>query len=123
MHFNIERVKRLENMATEMIYYYILNLSYIFQYSSWYYCSCNRFNGCQYQNGEENYCFICQFKLEYYPGDIEKIFDPREIGNIYISMKNDLKNVFNLNHPLVLSGIIILNTTFEIMKETNGFVI
>ena len=38
-------------------------------------------------------------------------------------MKNDLKNVFNLNHPLVLSGIIILNTTFEIMKETNGFVI
>ena len=57
MHFNIERVKRLENMATEMIYYYILNLSYIFQYSSWYYCSCNRFNGWQYQNGEENYWF------------------------------------------------------------------
>ena len=35
--------------------------------------------------------FICQFKLEYYPGDIEKKFDPREIGNIFESMKNDLK--------------------------------
>ena len=81
MHFNIERVKRLENMATEMIYYYILNLSYIFQYSSWYYCLCNRFNGCQYP---KNYCFICQFKLEYYPGDTEKIFDPREIGRQHL---------------------------------------
>ena len=72
MRFNIEKVKRLENMAAEMIYDYILHLSYIFQYSSWYYCSCNRFNGCQYQNGEENYYFICHFKLEYYPVDIEK---------------------------------------------------
>ena len=35
--------------------------------------------------------FICQFKLEYYPGDIEKKFDPREIGNFFESMKNDLK--------------------------------
>ena len=95
MHFSVERVKT-EDMAAEMIYYYIFNLSYIFQYSTWYYCSCNRFNGCQYQNGEENYCFICQFKLECYPGDIEKIFDPREIGNIYVSMKNYLKKMYSV---------------------------
>ena len=110
-------------MAAEMIYYYILNLSYIFQYSSWYYYSCNRSNGCQYQNAEENSGFICQFKLEYHPGDIEKIFDPREIGNIYVSMKSDLKCEFDLTHLLVLSGIIILDSPFEIMKEINGFFI
>ena len=106
-----------------MLYYYILNLSYIFQYSSWYYCLCNRFNGCQYQ--KKKYCFICQFKLEYYPGDIEKIFDPREIGRQHLRINDKWfkKNVFNLTHLLVLSGIIILNTSFEIIKEINGFIL
>ena len=52
MHFSIERIKRLEYMAAEMIFYYILNLSYIFQYSSWYYCSCNRFQGCHIEMGK-----------------------------------------------------------------------
>ena len=91
MRFSIERVKRLEYMAAEMIFYYILNLSYIFQYSSWYYCSCNRFQGCQYRNGEEFYCFICQFQLEYNPRDTKKIFDTQKIANIYLSMKKDFK--------------------------------
>ena len=56
MRFSIERVKILKYMAVEMIFSYIPNLSYIFQYSS---RSSNRFQGCQYRNGEELYCFIC----------------------------------------------------------------
>ena len=84
MRFSIESVKRLEYMSGEMIFYYILNLSYIFQYSSWYYCSCNRFQGFQYRNGEEFYWFICRFQLEYNPRDIEKIFNTQKIANIYL---------------------------------------
>ena len=89
MRFSIKKVKKLEYMAAEIIFYYILNLSYIFQYNSWYCCSCNRFQGCQYRNGEEFYCFICRFRLEYYQRDKEKIFDPQKIANIYLSMKRD----------------------------------
>ena len=95
MRFSIERV--LEHMAPEIIFYYILNLLYIFKYDSWYYCSCNRFQGCQYRNGEEFYCFICQFWLEYYPRDIEKILDTQKIANIYLSMKRDLKKCIDFD--------------------------
>ena len=97
MRFSIERVKRLEYMAAEMIFYYILNLSYIFQYSSWYYCSCNRFQGCQYRNGEEFYCFICWFQLEYNPRDIEKIFNTQKIAKIYLSMKKGFKKCIDFD--------------------------
>ena len=34
MRFSIKKVKKLEYMAAEIIFYYILNLSYIFQYNS-----------------------------------------------------------------------------------------
>lgn len=58
--------------------------------------------------GKKNYCFICQFKLQYHPEDLEKIFDTVEIAKIYLSMKEELKNAYNLIHRLVTSGIIIL---------------
>ena len=73
MCFSIEKLRRLELMAAEMIHYYVLNLLYIFTFSSWYYCSCKKFQGCELPNGEENYCYICRFKLNYYPAEIEKI--------------------------------------------------
>ena len=91
MRFSIERVKRFEYMAAEMIFYYILNLSYIRQYRSWYYCSCNKFQVCQYRNGELP--IICQFKLEYNPKDIDKIFDTQKIANIFLSMKKRFKKM------------------------------
>ena len=94
MRFSIERVKILKYMAVEMIFSYIPNLSYIFQYSS---RSSNRFQGCQYRTGEELYCFICRFQLEYNPRDIEKIFDTQKIANIYLSMKKDLKKCIDFD--------------------------
>ena len=124
MCFSIKRVKILEYMAAEMIFYYILNLLYIFHYSSWYYCLRKRFQGCQYRNGDEFYCFICWFQLEYNPRDIEKIFDTQKIANIYLSMnKKIFKNVLTSIHQSALSGIIILNSTLGIMKEINDLVI
>ena len=86
----MERLKRLEYMAAEMIFYYVLNTSYIFTYSSWYYCQCSKFQGYAFPNGEEFYCFICQFQIDYYATDIEKIFDQK----IFDQKKNSRYNHF-----------------------------
>ena len=45
-----------------------------------------------YRNGEEFYCFICRFQLEYNTLVIEKIFDTQKIANNYLSMKKIFKN-------------------------------
>ena len=71
---------KLEYMAAKkFIIKSILKLSYIFNTSSFYYYSCDRFQGCCWPNGETNYCFICRFTLTDYPVEIEKIKDVREI--------------------------------------------
>lgn len=84
-------------MAAGVIYYYVLNLSYIFTFSSYYYCSSEKFQGCELPNGEENYYYICWFKLSYYPAEIEKIFHPKKIADNYLSMKEDLKRCVNFD--------------------------
>ena len=47
------RVKKLEILASREVVYQIINLSYIFEYYSWYWCSYQRFQGCSLENGEE----------------------------------------------------------------------
>ena len=95
-----ERVEKLKSMAAEKIYYYVLNLAYIFHFSSWYYCLCERFQGCVFKNGEDLYCFICRFKMEYNPKDIEEIKCTKKIENIYLAMKEDLKKSINFDQSI-----------------------
>ena len=67
-----------------------MNLTYIFEFGS-FYCFCKKFQGCCFANGEENYCYICQFKVKYNWIKIEKNSNPFRIEKIYKSMKESLK--------------------------------
>ena len=78
-------------IAASKIYHYVLNLAYIFHFSSGYYFSCEKFQGCVDFYGEELYCFICRFKMEYDPRDIKEISVSKKIEDIYLSIKKDLK--------------------------------
>lgn len=51
--------------------------------NSFYYCSCDQFQGCCWPNGKTNYCLICRFKETYYPVEVEKIKYVREIIKKY----------------------------------------
>ena len=117
MFFSIERVQNLNYMAAETIFYYILNILYIFQNISYYYCTCEKFQGCQFKNGEEFCCFICQFQLEYQPKDIEKIFGIQKIINIYLSMKEDL----TLVHQSTIFDVIILQLNVDEGNEQHFY--
>ena len=86
-----KRVRKLKIIAARKIYYYALNLAYIFHFSSWYYCSCKKFQVCVDFYGEELYCFIFRFKMEYNPRDIEEISDSKKIEDVYLAMKKDIK--------------------------------
>ena len=86
-----KRVRKLKIIAARKIYYYALNLAYIFHFSSWYYCLCKKFQVCADFYGEELYCFICRFKMEYNPRDIEESSDSKKIEDVYLAMKKDIK--------------------------------
>ena len=60
IEFTNPKVKCFQYLAAKKIHYYIVNLAYIFEFSSFYYCSCEKFQGRRFANGEENYCYICQ---------------------------------------------------------------
>lgn len=79
-----ERVEKLTLMAARKIYHF----------SSWYYCSCQKFQGCVFKNGEDLYCFICRFKMAYNLRDIEGIKCPQKIEDIYLAMKEALKKMY-----------------------------
>ena len=86
-----KRVIKLKIIAARKIYYYALNLAYIFHFSSWYYCPCKKFQVCVDFYGEELYCFVCRFKMEYNPRDIEEISDSKKNEDIHLAMKKDIK--------------------------------
>ena len=67
------RDQKLEILANREIVCSILNLSHIFEYRSWYWCTCTRFQGCPLENGEENYCYICKLKFDYCINEMFKI--------------------------------------------------
>ena len=97
LEFVPQKIKKLEYMTAKEILYRILNTSYIFLFSGWTYCSCQKFQGCSLPNGEENYCHIWKFMLDYHPQKMHKIHDPKEILNTYISMKKDLEKCLNFD--------------------------
>lgn len=86
-----KRVIKSKIIAARKIYYYALNLAYIFHFSSWYYCPCKKFQVCVDFYGEELYCFVCRFKMEYNPTDIEEISDSKKNEDIHLAMKKDIK--------------------------------
>ena len=64
-----------------------------FEFSSWYYYTCKKFQDCCLPNLEENYCFICQIKVEFNAYEIEKIIESLKFIEIYKLMKKQLRNV------------------------------
>ena len=71
-------VKKLEYMASKKAIYNILYLADVFAYQSWYWCSCKKLQGYLLPNGEENYCYIWKFKLDYNIEDIFKRENPKK---------------------------------------------
>ena len=85
--------ERLEYLTAKEIFSRIPNLSLIFKHGSFYYCTCSGFQGCCFQNGEKDYCFICQFKVNYDPMIVEKHRNPAEIIELYKKTKENLKRL------------------------------
>ena len=73
------KAHKLEILASREIVYSILNLSHIFEYGSWYWCTCTRFQRCPLENGEENYCNICKFKFDYRINEMSKIRNSKKL--------------------------------------------
>ena len=90
-NLQIQKVRSLQYLTARKVHYYIVNLAYIFEFSSFCYCFCQKFQGCCFANGEENYCYICQFKVKYNWIKIEKTSNPFKIEKIYNSIKEHLK--------------------------------
>lgn len=61
----IARVRKLKYRLANDMLYRILNVSYIFKYDSKKHCSCDKFHGCPFINGEKSYCKICQITVRY----------------------------------------------------------
>ena len=106
-NLQIQKVRSLQYLTTRKVYYYIVNLAYIFEFSSFSYCFCQKFQGCCFANGEENYCYICQFKVKYNWTKIEKTSNPFKIKKIYKSLKGYLKECIKCD-PTIIFGYIIL---------------
>ena len=74
-----QKIKKLEYLAAKKNkLYYVLNISYIFTHSEWIYCSCQKFQGCSLQNGENFFCYICKFRLDYHPEEMHKIINKKK---------------------------------------------
>ena len=94
------KVKSLQYLTAKKVHYYIVNLAYIFEFSSFYYCSCKKFQVSCFAIGEENHCYICQFKVRYNWIKIEKTSNPFIIEKIYKSMKESLKECIKCDPTL-----------------------
>ena len=99
-NLQIQKVKSLQYLTAGKVHYYIVNLAYIFEFSSFYYCSCEKFQGCCFANGEENYCYICQFRVKYNWIKIEKTSNPFRIEKIYKALKESLKECIKCDPTL-----------------------
>ena len=51
----IARVRKLKYRLANDMLYRILNVSYIFKYDSKKHCSCDKFHGCPFINGEKSH--------------------------------------------------------------------
>ena len=92
---------KLKHTALREIYYWLLNTSLIFTYSSWNKCSCHELQGCRLKplhrrlNGERNYCFVCRVRATYNIDKIYKLKRITETFNTYRQMKEDLQLCIN----------------------------
>ena len=99
-NLQIQKVRSLQYLTTRKVHYYIVNLAYIFAFSSFCYCFSQEFQGCCFANGEENYCYISQFKVKYNWITIEKTSNPFKFEKIYKSIKEHLKECIKC-HPTI----------------------
>ena len=58
LNLQIEKVRSLQYLTARKVHYYIVNLVYTFEFSSFCYCFCQIFQGCCFAHGEENYFYI-----------------------------------------------------------------
>ena len=94
------KVKKLKFKVAKDIFYNVLNICYNFTYNSWFYCCCRKFCGCQLQNRERSYCFICQIRNGYDIQEIEKIQKISTINDVYQNLKNDIKKFIEFEPQL-----------------------
>ena len=86
-NLQIQKVRSLQYLTARKVHYYIVKLAYTFEFSSFCYCFCQKFQCCCFAHGEENYCYIAIVNWI----KIEKASNPFKIKKIYKSMKEHLK--------------------------------
>ena len=87
-NLQIQKVRSLQYLTARKVHYYIVKLAYTFEFSSFCYCFCQKFQCCCFAHGEENYCYIAIVNWI----KIEKASNPFKIKKIYKSMKEHLKD-------------------------------
>ena len=93
----ITRVRKLKYRLANDMLYRILDVSYIFKYDSRKYCSCNKFQGCPFINGEKSYCKICQIIVRYDTNKIDRMEKISDIINCYISLNKELQDCIDFD--------------------------
>ena len=100
------RVEKLEILVSREVAYQILNLSHIFEYQSWYWWSCQRFQGCSLENGEEYYYYICKFKFDYFVNEMFKIRNSKKkYSNFFVYEKRFKWNKKNWSNNWWILGL------------------
>lgn len=96
----IARVRKLKYRLANDMLYRILNVSYIFKYDSKKHCSCDKFHGCPFINGEKSYCKICQITVRYDTNKIERMVKTSDFINYYISLNRELQDCIDFDSKI-----------------------
>lgn len=94
-------VKRLEYLASKVVFYECLNSILVFHSDGYYYCSCDKFSGCRNNIGHEGYWYICRFCDHYSSSDLQKIkYEPDKLINFSFALFNDIKLCYEFNKSI-----------------------
>ena len=90
--FPWDRPWKLKHLTFSSVSYKLLNTSYIFTYTRWKYCRCNKFQGCRLKpiNGiiaDKNYCYVCHLGVTYNEEKIRNIKKILLIHNNFLEIK------------------------------------
>ena len=91
-----DKSRKLKHLALSQIFYQLLNTFYIFIYNSFFYCCCDKFQGCRSKpvNGmiaDRNFCYLCRVKVTYDEEKILKLLKITSVYNTFIELKQDIQ--------------------------------
>ena len=88
-------IKPLTYLASLEVYYHCYKIIEYFIYSSYYYCLCDRYQGCLRQPfGGEDYCCVCKTRIHYSFEKLNSIkHNSFKLQKFYLNLLRDLTEI------------------------------